>query len=163
MRLGQGVETTLHACALLALLPAGKSLPAAKLAEYHDVPAAQMAKYLQALSAGGVLMAVRGRAGGGYKLARPANEVNLLEVIDAVEGGEPMFRCAGIRFQGPCATAPHKYPPVCPINQTMLSVEQAWRDALVSYTIADLVAMGQETAVPEVITSSMVWLEKSMR
>jgi Rrf2 family protein len=163
MHLGLGVESVLHASALLALLPKGKSLPAAKLAEYHDVPAAQMAKHLQALSAAGVLESVRGRSGGGYRLARPAEDVSLLEVVDAIEGTEPIFRCTGIRFRGPCATAAHKYAPTCAITQAMRDAEQAWRDALASCTVADLVERSREDALPEVVSSSVVWLERSMR
>jgi Rrf2 family protein len=163
MRLGVGVESMLHSCVLLALLPKEKSLPAAKLAEYHDVPAAQMAKQLQALSAAGVLVSARGRAGGGYQLARPAEQISLLEIVDAVEGHEPVFRCTNVRFRGPCATAPEKYGPMCPITSAMREVEQAWRDALQAKTIADLVMSSFEDAVPEVATSSMVWLQKSMR
>lgn len=163
MRLGVGVESMLHSCVLLALLPGDKSLPAAKLAEYHDVPAAQMAKQLQALSAAGVLVSTRGRSGGGYHLARPADEITLLDVVDAVEGHEPLFRCTDVRLRGPCATEPERYRPLCPITRAMNHVEQAWRDALASTTIADLVLSTAEEAVPEVVSSSLVWLQRSMR
>ena len=163
MHLGIGVESMLHSCVLLALLPGKKSLPAAKLAEYHDVPAAQMAKQLQALAAAGVLVSTRGRAGGGYQLARPAEKITLLEVVDAVEGREPVFRCTDVRLRGPCAVEPEKYGPLCPITRAMHEVEQAWRDALAKRTIADLVLSSAEDAVPEVASSSMVWLQKSMR
>jgi Rrf2 family protein len=163
MRLGVGVESMLHSCVLLALLPGEKSLPAAKLAEYHDVPAAQMAKQLQALSAAGVLVSNRGRSGGGYQLARPAEDITLLDVVDAVEGREPLFRCTDVRLRGPCAADPGKYGPMCPITRAMREVEKAWRDALAARTIADLVMSSVEEAVPEVASSSMVWLQRSMR
>jgi Rrf2 family protein len=163
MRLGIGVESMLHSCVLLALLPSEKSLPAAKLAEYHDVPAAQMAKHLQALSAAGVLVSARGRAAGGYQLARPPEQITLLDIVDAVEGQEPLFRCTNVRLRGPCATDADKYGPMCPVTQAMRDIEQAWRQALASRTIADLVMASVEDSVPEVVSSSMVWLQKSMR
>jgi Rrf2 family protein len=158
----------LHSCILLALLPAEKALPAAKLAEFHDMPAAQMAKQLQALSAAGVLTASRGRAGGGYQLARPADQITLLDVVDAVEGHEPVYWCADIRLRGPAgaaaaAAAPGKVSGVCPVTRAMREVERSWRDALAARTIADLVMASVEDAIPEVVSSSMVWLQRSMR
>lgn len=163
MHLGIGVESMLHSCVLLALLPREKSLPAAKLAEYHDVPAAQMAKQLQALSAAGVLVSTRGRAGGGYQLARPADRITLLEVVEAVEGRESLFRCTDVRKRGPCSVEPERYSPVCPVTRAMREVEEAWRTALASRTIADLLLSTAEDAVPEVASSSIVWLQRSMR
>jgi DNA-binding IscR family transcriptional regulator len=46
MRLSQGVEWGLHCAALVALLPPDRTLPAARLAEYHGVPGAYLAKHL---------------------------------------------------------------------------------------------------------------------
>ena len=50
MRLSDGVEWGVHVCVLLAALPDGAALPAAKLAEYHGVPAPYLAKHLQVLA-----------------------------------------------------------------------------------------------------------------
>ena len=60
MRLSDGVEWGVHVCVLLATLPDDAALPAAKLAEYHGVPAAYLAKHLQALAGAGVLQTVKG-------------------------------------------------------------------------------------------------------
>ena len=70
MRLSDGVEWGVHACTILAVMPTDRALPAAKLAEYHGVPAAYLAKHLQALARAGVLETVKGPRGG-YRLARP--------------------------------------------------------------------------------------------
>src|SRR3954452_11052888 len=82
MRLPDGVEWGVHVCTLLASLPEDAALPASKLAEYHGVPAAYLAKHLQALAAAGVLRTVKG-AKGGYRLARPPQEISVLEVVEA--------------------------------------------------------------------------------
>jgi DNA-binding IscR family transcriptional regulator len=55
MKLGDGVEWGLHCCALLAALPPDDALPATKLAEYHGVPGAYLAKHLQALARAGIV------------------------------------------------------------------------------------------------------------
>jgi len=154
----------LHTCVLLALLPRDKSLPAAKIAEYHRLPAAQTAKQLQTLSGAGVLRSSRGRSGGGYQLARPADKITVLDVVDAIEGREPMFRCTDLRHRGPCAAAATGHDTSsCAVTQTMRRAEAAWRDELAASTIADLVVGTLEQALPEVVSSSVVWLQKTMQ
>jgi Rrf2 family protein len=163
MHLSMGVESMLHSCALLALLPTGKSLPAAKLAEYHGLPAAYLAKQLQTMAAAGLVEAGRGRVNSGYRLARSPDQITLLDVVDAIEGPGPVFRCADIRFRGPCAADEGKYPPVCAVTTAMRDAEQAWRDALARTTVADLVTAIAADAVPEVVEKSIVWLHGSVR
>src|SRR5215469_15995808 len=102
MRTLEGVEWAAHACAVLAGLEPGDSLNAAALADFHKLPAAYMAKHLQALVRAGVLAASRGGRGG-YRLARPAREISLWDIQAAIEGAGPSFRCQDIRRQGPCA------------------------------------------------------------
>jgi Rrf2 family protein len=53
-------------------------------------------KYLQHIAKllvdGGILIGVSGK-GGGYRLARPADEINLLEVLEAAEGSMAPVAC----------------------------------------------------------------------
>src|SRR3954470_24009164 len=100
MRLSAGVEWGLHSGTLLALLPPGVAMPAAKLAEYHAVPEAYLAKRLQALSRPGVVESVPG-ARGGYRLARPADDVTVLDVVEAIDGGGAAVRGTENRGPGP--------------------------------------------------------------
>ena len=104
MRLSEGVEWGLHCVVLAAMLPADAALPAGRLAEYHDVPGAYLAKHLQALSRGGILEALSGPRGG-YRLARPAEEISVLDAVEALEGCEPAFRCTEIQRRGPARVA----------------------------------------------------------
>src|SRR4051795_8446042 len=99
MQLGQGVEWAVHCCTVLAMVPPDRTLPAARLAEYHGVPPAYMAKHLQALAQAGIVESVSGRRGG-YRLARPADKISVLDVVVAVEGDRPAFRCTEIRRRG---------------------------------------------------------------
>src|SRR3954464_14619775 len=100
MRMSDGVEWGVHVCTLLAALPSDGALPAARLAEYHGVPPAYLAKHLQSLANVGIVESTAGRQGG-YRLARPGDEIPVLDVVDAVEGREPAFRCTEIRRRGP--------------------------------------------------------------
>ena len=118
MRMSDGVEWSIHSCVLLAVLPPDRSLPSAKLAEFHGVPAAYLAKHLQAMAHAGIVRAVAGRRGG-YRLARTAAEVTLLDVVDAVEGGQPAFRCTEIRARGPVRGARGDYRQPCGVAAAM--------------------------------------------
>jgi Rrf2 family protein len=115
MKLSEGVEWALHCCTVLALVPEGRALPASRLAEFHGVPTAYLAKHLQALSRAGVIESVPGQRGG-YRLARPADEITLYDVVSAVEGSAPAFRCTEIRQRGPAGLEPSAYPLPCAIH-----------------------------------------------
>lgn len=162
MRLSEGVEWSLHCCSVLGALPAGVALPGARLAEFHDVPASYLAKHLQALSAAGVVESVTGRRGG-YRLARPANEISMLDVVLAVDGDDPAFRCTEIRQRGPSAIAPEHYVGPCGIARAMWDAEAAWRDALRRVSIGDLVAELDETVDRTQMEQAVNWMGKVVR
>src|SRR5260221_3953311 len=89
MRIGEGVEWALHCCTVLAILPADGALPASRLAEFHDVPGAYLAKHLQALSRAGIVETTGGPRGGD-RIAKPPAGVLLLEGRLLLQGG-PVF------------------------------------------------------------------------
>jgi Rrf2 family protein len=159
MQLGEGVEWALHCCTVLALIPPGRTLPAARLAEYHGVPPAYLAKHLQALAQAGIVESVAGRKGG-YRLVRPAGEVTLLEVIDAVEGTGPAFRCTEIRRRGPARAAASEYRSLCGIHVAMQRAENAWRAELERQTIADLLQHLSVSASPVAVRKSAAWFQE---
>jgi Rrf2 family protein len=159
MKLGDGVEWGLHCCTLLALLPDDAALPASRLAEFHGVPAAYLAKHLQALSRAGIVEAVAGPRGG-YRLARPPTEVALLDVVEAVEGRAPAFRCTEIRQRGPASLPAREYRVACSITRAMHRAEDAWRSELRSQTIADLVLSLATSVNPRAATKAAAWFQE---
>jgi Rrf2 family protein len=159
MKLGDGVEWGLHCCTLLALLPDDAALPASRLAEFHGVPAAYLAKHLQALSRAGIVEAVAGPRGG-YRLARPPTEVTLLDVVEAVEGRAPAFRCTEIRQRGPASLPAREYRVACSITRAMHRAEDAWRSELRSQTIADLVLSLATSVNPRAATKAAAWFQE---
>jgi Rrf2 family protein len=160
--LSDGVEWGVHACSLLAALPEDTALPAAKIAEYHGVPAAYLAKHLQSLARAGVLETVKG-ARGGYRLARPAAEITVLEVVEAIEGDDPAFRCTEIRRRGPTAMPAREYTKLCGIHAVFERADAAWRDELQNTTIADMF-MGVLRDVPRpTLEKGARWLENAVR
>jgi Rrf2 family protein len=162
VKLSEGVEWGLHCAGLVALLPPDTTLPAARLAEYHGVPTAYLAKHLQALSSAGLLESVPGR-NGGYRLARPATEITMLDVVEAIDGLEPAFRCTEIRRRGPTALPAREYVVPCSIHAVMDRADEAWRDELRAVTLADLVGMIAVTAPPAAIEKGIRWFEAVLR
>ncbi|HEX7168423.1 MAG TPA: Rrf2 family transcriptional regulator [Acidimicrobiales bacterium] len=160
--MSEGVEWGIHCCALLAVLPDDIALPASRLAEFHGVPAAYLAKHLQALSAAGIVESGAGRRGG-YRLARHPRDISLLDVVDAIDGDTRVFRCSEIRQRGPAALDPSCYRKACGIARAMWAAEQAWRDALAQQTIADLL-VGLANDVPsEAAVKAAAWLQEVSR
>src|ERR1700722_17446216 len=100
MRMSEGVEWAAHCASILAVLPEGAALPAVRLAEYHGVPAPYLANSLQALTRTGIVEPTTGRQCG-FRLGRPATEVNLLDIVEAIEGTDTFFQCTEIRKRGP--------------------------------------------------------------
>ena len=162
MRLSDGVEWGVHVCTVLAVVPPDRALPAAKLAEFHGVPAAYLAKHLQALARAGVLETVKGPRGG-YRLARPPAEITVLDVVEAIDGDEPAFRCTEIRRRGPTAMPAREYKLACGIHRAFDRADEAWREELRSTTIGDVfLTMLQEAPAPAV-DKGIRWLQESVR
>lgn len=162
MKISEGVEWGAHCLVLLAVLPPDAALPTGRLAEYHGIPSAYLAKHLQAMSRAGLLESVAG-ARGGYRLARPATEISMLEVVEAIDGTTPAFRCTEIRRRGPAAVPVREYRLPCSIHAVMDRADAAWRAELASVSIADLVAMVGEKASPEALRKGAAWLVGALR
>lgn len=157
--MSEGVEWALHCCTVLATLPSDEALPAAKLAELHDVAPAYLAKHLQVTSAAGITESVPGPRGG-YRLAKPPAEISVLDVVLAVDGVEKAFRCSEIRQQGPVVGPPSSYRRPCGIARAMWRAEDAWRAELRNTSIADLVMELLATVPPSVLQAGAEWVQQ---
>jgi Rrf2 family protein len=162
MKLSDGVEWSLHCATLLAALPSDATLPGKALAEYHGVSESYLQKHLQALTRAGLLESVPGPKGG-FRLARPADQITLLDVLEAVEGSEHAFRCTEIRQCGPAAIEAKAYRLPCAINVTMLRAEAAWKDVLRSQTLAELVTHLGQSLNPRIVQKAIPWLQENAR
>jgi len=157
-RLGNQVEWALHSATTLAALPAGKRLSAGALAELYEVPPKYLAKALQALAGAGLITSTSGPRGG-YALAKPPSSIRLIDVVDAVEGGEKLFRCQEIRRRGPCRKVPGKiFSKTCQLADAMWRAESAWRKELESQTLADMVASVVRDVPPVILNVVGKWV-----
>jgi len=78
-------EYAIQALIHLAGRPAGGYVTVREVASKSDIPFHFLGKIVQQLTKRGVLIANKG-PGGGITLAGPADEINLLQVVDAVDG-----------------------------------------------------------------------------
>jgi Rrf2 family protein len=162
VKLSDGIEWGVHACVVLSVLPPDAAMPAAKIAEYHGVPAAYLAKHLQALAGAGLLVTVKGPHGG-YRLARPATEITVLDVVEAIDGPEPAFRCTEIRRRGPVSLPAREYASPCGIHRAFMAADDAWRDQLRSTTVADLAIGVLHDVPPAALEKGLRWIQDAMR
>jgi len=159
MRIGKGVEWAVHSCALMALLPRHASLPGEALAAFLDVPQPYLAKQLQALSRAGIVSAQRGTAGG-YRLARPPEEVSLWDITAALEGTAPNFRCTEVRRNGPCGASPTECRRPCDIAAAFARAEADYRATLAAVPLSEMVAGASQSANEERKRNIRDWLEQ---
>jgi Rrf2 family protein len=155
MKLSGGVEWALHCCVVLTT--ATDPVPAARLAELHDVSGSYLAKQLQALSRAGLVDSVQGKAGG-YILTRAPELITLLDVVEAVDGSQPAFVCTEIRQRGPLAAPADACTRPCPIARAMAAADAAWRAALQSMTVADLARGVDEDYGTTALAGIRTWL-----
>lgn len=162
MRINKGVEWAAHACALLAPLWPERGLSLAALAEFHGVPEPYMAKQMQALARAGIVKGGRGRSGF-YSLGRAPAEITLLDILVAVDGDDPMFRCTEIRQNGPCGSKPEDCKLPCNIAAGFAQAERAYRDSL---SRIDLVTLSRSVAAqlgPDKIEQAAMWIGENLR
>ncbi len=162
MKLGDGVEQAIHSATMLAALPNGGVLSAAALAEFHGVSTSYLVKHLQALSRAGIALTVPGPKGG-YRLAKAAEKITLLDVVLAVEGPEPAFRCKEIRQNGPNPLPQEKFKAPCQINAAMLRAERVYRNELRKITLADLITQVMATDDGSIEARGCAFLSEHMR
>jgi Rrf2 family protein len=155
--MSEGVEWAAHCAVLLAVLAPEERLSAKRLAEYHGVPAPYLAKSLQALMREGIVDSTVGRRGG-YRLARPATDISLLDIYYAIEGTDSSFQCSEIRRRGPSAVGAKWYPKPCGIAAVMWRAEEVWSHELASVSLAEIVGDVMVNASPVAIRKGSVWL-----
>jgi Rrf2 family protein len=102
-----------------------------------DAPATVVAQALADLVRGGIVDAAAGRTGG-YVLSRPAHELNVADVVAAVEV-DPEPRCV-LEERGCADAAP------CPLHAALYEAHDAFTNRLARTTLAALAGIEPPTA-----------------
>ncbi len=156
---GSAVEYAIHC--LLWLAPS-RDQPASSrdLAELQGISPAMVAKLLPKLEKAGILTAQDGISGG-YRLARDADAITVLDIVDAVDSGKRVFDCKDIR--NGCALLDDPIPDwasrgVCSIHAVMLRAEKSMRKEMAATTLLDLANAVSAKAPPAFAGDVDNWL-----
>ena len=139
MRISAKVDYALRASIELAAA-APEQIKGERLAAAQSIPHKFLENILADLRHGGLVASQRGSEGG-YRLARPPDEITVAEVIRVVEG--PIASVRGERpdeivYEGPAV----------PLRDVWIELRTAMRGVLEQTTLADLVARGRGPATP---------------
>ena len=96
MKYSIGVEYALHCLLYMINVPEGKAVGIKDLAEFQGVSETYLSKAFTKLKRSGIVKSSPG-VNGGYELLRAPENISFWDVIEAIEGTEPIFQCAEIR------------------------------------------------------------------
>lgn len=108
-------------------------LNAQSMAEETGVPLPTVSKVLFALGRAGLLIVVRG-PGGGFKLARNAQDISVAEIVGAVDGPIALTQCIE---RGPGTCEVERF---CRSRRGWQTINDAIRRVFEDVSLADLVA-----------------------
>ena len=127
----RAAEYAIRACVPLAQLPTGEYALVRDLATQEEIPQAFLGKILQELARKGYLRSSKGPRGG-FALRTPANQLRLLDIVEAIDGYTYQPQCTGGFPE--CSD---KMP--CPVHDTWVALHSHIVDYLGRNTIAHLV------------------------
>src|ERR671912_2554686 len=131
MRLSHLADYAVVLMTAAARRPESARLSATELAQETGVPLPTAQKLMGQLAASGLLTSARG-ASGGFALARPATEISLADIVEAVEGPIALTMCSdGVNHD--CILDAH-----CRVKPHMGVVGNAVRGALGAVSLAQL-------------------------
>ena len=149
MRISAKTDYAVRAAVELAAATDDHPLKSERIATAQNIPLRFLENILVQLRQAGVVVSRRG-ADGGYRLAQPASEITVADVIRAIDG--PLAAVAGERpekldFPGAAA----------PLRDVWIAVRASLRDVLEHVTLADLAAGALPERVRERAADPDAW------
>lgn len=143
-------KLTDYATVVLTVLAArpGQVLSATELAEAAGLEATTVAKLLKPLAQAGLVVGLRG-VNGGYRLARDAQAISLIEVVQAMEGPLAITECS--QDHNNCGIA-HQ----CGVRSQWRLINDVLADALRSVTLAQMLQPTHDTPAARSISAALV-------
>jgi Rrf2 family protein len=132
LRLTRASEYAIRAMIHIGSIPDGTAAQATEIAFRSEVPPSFAGKILNKLARGGILKSTRG-IGGGYALAKPADAITLLDILEAIEGPIALTDCAPDPDN---CNLSHD----CPASVVWLQVQRRFSAMLAETTVESLVA-----------------------
>ncbi len=116
----------------LAKQPKGKIISLSEVSKAEDIPEKFLAKIFQTLTRSGLIRSHRG-ARGGFSLARPAHQISVKELLEAIQGPICFARC--LSELEDCQRKE-----ICRLREIMQKAQDNTIKILTQKTLADLVA-----------------------
>jgi Rrf2 family protein len=139
---------------LVELGKSGQSAPVSlkAIAEAEGLPLAYMERIVALLKKAGLVESTRG-AHGGYRLARPAEDIRMDEAVLALEGTVAPMECFvdDRTDTGKVLCSHHDTGDLCATRLLWVRVQGGVVEALQSTTLAELVAFSQREPAPNMI------------
>ena len=139
LRLSKKVDYGLMALMHLARHGDASSWSAREIAETYDIPGGLLAKVLQRLAQDGFVASQHGKKGG-YTLARPASQISVAEIVQAIDGTLSLTECSS--DDGNCLQFE-----TCNVKSPLQRLHDRVVRMLSTLTIAQMVE--QESEVPQ--------------
>jgi Rrf2 family protein len=150
VRVSAKTDYAIRAALELAAAPDDKPVKGERISKAQAIPLRFLENILMQLRHAGLVESRRG-ADGGYRLARPASEVTLADVIRAIDG--PLAGVSGVRpeslgFEGVAE----------PMRDVWIAVRASLRGVLERVTLADVVAGELPPHVRELGADEDAWV-----
>lgn len=123
-------DYAVRAMLALARSPGGTRLSVRRIAEEMEIPVRFLPQVMGDLVAAGLVEATTGRSGG-YRLVRPADEITILDVVEAAEGDSRRRSC--VLRAGPCDVDGR-----CDVHDVFIAAQDAMLATLATARLADL-------------------------
>jgi cysteine desulfurase len=117
-----------------------------RIAEDMHIPVAFLPQVMRDLVAAGLVESAAGRSGG-YRLARPATAIAVLEIVESIEGDSRRTTC--VLRGSPCGRDGH-----CDVHDVFFAAQSAMLDRLRRATLADLVRRDGTVEEPGLVSPS---------
>jgi Rrf2 family protein len=123
-------EYGLRGLLFLAKQPTDRLFLVSEVSRAQKIPETYLAKIFQRLSKTGLLKSTRG-LNGGFNLGKPAKDITMKQVIEALEGPIALNRC--LLRQGECDEEEG-----CPLHEVFEEAQEKFLEVLDRTTIEDL-------------------------
>lgn len=135
------IRTMIH----LSSIPSGSVAQISDISRSWDIPEKFLRKIVARLAKGGLVKSNRG-AHGGVALAKPAEEISLLEVIEEVEGPMSLNKCV----ENPAVC---RRTGTCSVHGVWCSAQDLLRGVLATKSFAELVRLQAPAPDPKDVPS----------
>jgi Rrf2 family protein len=150
VRVSAKTDYAIRAALELAAAPDAKPVKGERISKAQAIPLRFLENILMQLRHAGLVESRRG-ADGGYRLARPASDVTLADVIRAIDG--PLAGVSGVRpeslgFEGVAE----------PMRDVWIAVRASLRGVLERVTLADVIGGELPPHIRELVADEDAWV-----